>query len=219
MQKSTVTDIEDIAELCSFYEGFSAKQDKFSMPKGIYTLDDLRIFGKKNQMCPYFLARHFLLQANVIVYNYSYMLDPKISNLVSKELQSECIVVFDECHNIDNACIEAFSMNLNRKTLELASSNIKKLEELVKQENMSNTARLREEYQRLIKGLFNDDEQNNNGKSSKKLVISEKELMAHPLLGEDVLKQAIPGSIRKAEHFLSFLRRVIVCLKEKLTAD
>jgi hypothetical protein len=48
--------------------------------------------------------------------------------------------------------------------LELASSNIKKLEELVKQENMSNTARLRDEYQRLIKGLFNDDDQNaNNG--------------------------------------------------------
>lgn len=164
MQKSTLTDIEDIGELCSFYEGFTAKQDKFAMPKGIYTLDDLRTFGKKNQMCPYFLARHFLLQANVIVYNYSYMLDPKISNLVSKELQSDCVVVFDECHNIDNACIEAFSMNLNRKTLELASSNIKKLEELVKQENMSNTARLREEYQRLIKGLFNDDDQNpNNG--------------------------------------------------------
>ena len=45
MQKSTLTDIEDIGELCSFYEGFTAKQDKFAMPKGIYTLDDLRTFG------------------------------------------------------------------------------------------------------------------------------------------------------------------------------
>lgn len=71
-------------------------------------------------MCPYFLARRFLLQANVIVYNYAYLLDPKIANLVSSELQKDCIVVFDECHNIDNACIEALSMNLNRKTLELA---------------------------------------------------------------------------------------------------
>ncbi len=71
-------------------------------------------------MCPYFLARRFLLQANVIVYNYAYLLDPKIANLVSSELQKDCIVVFDECHYIDNACIEALSMNLNRKTLELA---------------------------------------------------------------------------------------------------
>ncbi len=85
-------------------------------------------------MCPYFLARNYLLQANIIVFNYSYMLDPKISNLVSKELQKDSIVVFDECHNIDNACIEAFSMNLNTKTLELASVNIKRLEDIIKQE-------------------------------------------------------------------------------------
>lgn len=56
------------------------------MPKGVFTLDDLREFGQKKGMCPYFLARHYLLQANVIVYSYSYMLDPKIANLVSKEL-------------------------------------------------------------------------------------------------------------------------------------
>ena len=104
-------------------------------------------------MCPYFLARHFLLQANVIVFNYSYMLDPKISNLVSKELQKDCIVVFDECHNIDNACIEAFSLNINRKTLDLASNNLRKLEDRVKEEKKSNTRKLQDEYHRLIKGL------------------------------------------------------------------
>ena len=82
------------------------------------------------------------------------MLDPKISNLVSAELQRDCIVVFDECHNIDNACIEAFSMNLNRKTLELASSNIKQLEDKVRDEKVSNTRRLHEEYTKLVKGIF-----------------------------------------------------------------
>ena len=142
MKKEPVVDIEDLGELCSFYEGFMGRSEAFQMPKGIYTLDDLRDFGVKQKMCPYFLARHFLLQANVIVYNYSYMLDPKISNLVTKELQKDCIVVFDECHNIDNVCIEAFSLNINRKTLELASANIKKLEDLVKEETRTNTRRL-----------------------------------------------------------------------------
>lgn len=74
------------------------------------------------------------MKANIIVYNYAYMLDPKISNLVSKELQRDCIVVFDECHNIDNACIEAFSLSINRKTLELASTNLTKLEAMIKEE-------------------------------------------------------------------------------------
>ena len=67
-------------------------------------------------------------------------------------------MVFDECHNIDNVCIEAFSLNVNRKTLELASANIKKLEELVKEEKLSNTRRLQEEYHRLVQGLFNSND-------------------------------------------------------------
>jgi DNA excision repair protein ERCC-2 len=144
----------------------------------------LKKFGKKQGMCPYYLARHYLIQSNVIVYNYSYMLDPKISNLVSAELQRDCIVVFDECHNIDNACIEAFSMNLNRKTLELASSNIKQLEDKVKDEKVSNTRRLHEEYTKLVKGIFRlqGDEQAQATMKSKNLIVSEKDLMAHPLL-------------------------------------
>ena len=44
---------------------------------------------------------------NVIIYSYHYLLDPKISERVSKELSKDCIVVFDEAHNIDNvsACL------------------------------------------------------------------------------------------------------------------
>ncbi len=44
----------------------------------MYTLEDLRIFGRKQGWCPYFLARHMLAFANVVVYNYQYMLDPKV---------------------------------------------------------------------------------------------------------------------------------------------
>ena len=32
--------------------------------------------------------------------------DLQVSNMVSRELEKECIVVFDEAHNIDNVCIE-----------------------------------------------------------------------------------------------------------------
>ena len=77
--------------------------------------------------CPYFLARHMLAYANVIVYNYQYMLDPKVSGLVSRELERECIVVFDEAHNIDNVCIEALSVNLRRHTLDSAARSVAKL--------------------------------------------------------------------------------------------
>ena len=47
---------------------------------GVYTLHDLRTICRKSDKhwCPYFLARHMMAFANVIVYNYQYMLDPKV---------------------------------------------------------------------------------------------------------------------------------------------
>lgn len=50
-------------------------------PTGVYTLADLREFGRKRGWCPYFLARHLMAFANVVVYNYQYMIDPKVSQV------------------------------------------------------------------------------------------------------------------------------------------
>ena len=86
-------------------------------------------------ICPYFLARRFLLKADVIVYNYSYMIDPKIANVVSSELQKDCIVVFDECHNIDNVCIEAFSLSIDDHVLRMATHNIQRLDRKIQEQN------------------------------------------------------------------------------------
>ena len=41
----------------------------------------MRGWGRKKKWCPYFLARHMITIANVVVYNYQYMLDPKVQQL------------------------------------------------------------------------------------------------------------------------------------------
>ena len=49
------------------------------------------------------MIKYYFLQithANIVVYSYSYLLDPKIADLVSKELTKSSVVVFDEAHNI-----------------------------------------------------------------------------------------------------------------------
>ena len=87
---------------------------------------DLKQFGSQRGWCPYFLARyavslsflysHFhpdslppfpspslssqVEHANVVVFNYSYLLDPKIAETVSKTFTKKSVVVFDEAHNI-----------------------------------------------------------------------------------------------------------------------
>lgn len=46
------------------------------------------------------------------------------------------------------------------------------------------------------------------------MVRTEHEMLQHPILQKDVLKEAIPGNIRKADHFLPVLRKLIVYFKK-----
>lgn len=117
--------------LCEFYESFdraAAAGDLASlMPPGVYTLADLRALGRQRRVCPYFLARQMVKYANVVVYSYQYLLDPKVASIVSREMQKECVVVFDEAHNIDNVCIEALSVSIRKQTLEGAERNLRRI--------------------------------------------------------------------------------------------
>lgn len=92
-------------ELCNYFEELDRCANNLDIPFGVYTLDELKAYAASKGWCPYFLTRHFVNRANIIVFNYQYMLDPKVSNLVSRELEKEAIIVFDEAHNIDNVCI------------------------------------------------------------------------------------------------------------------
>ncbi len=70
------------------------------------------------------------------------MIDPKIANIVSADIQKDSIIIFDECHNIDNVCIESLSMFINNRTLDQANQSIKKLENQLREENRENSDRL-----------------------------------------------------------------------------
>ena len=47
-----------------------------------------------------FPPSHQITYANVVVYSYHYLLDPKIAEVVSRDLPKQTCVVFDEAHNI-----------------------------------------------------------------------------------------------------------------------
>ena len=67
--------------LCSFYEGYERQGTDAGVPPGVYDLEDLKALGRRRGWCPYFLTRHVIHYADVVVFNYQYMLDPKISGI------------------------------------------------------------------------------------------------------------------------------------------
>ena len=68
---------DESVKLCDFYESFDKDGREATLPMGIYDLDDLKEYGRLKGWCPYFMARQAILQANVVVYSYHYLLDPK----------------------------------------------------------------------------------------------------------------------------------------------
>lgn len=219
-------------EVCDFYETFEREcaQKSRLLESGIYTIEDLKEIGLKNggSWCPYFAARRLIQSADVVVLSYHYVLDPKVSvasqlgggTIFDHQFQggkggqqsvaSEAsIIVFDEAHNIDDVCVEAMSVKMDRLRLEQSTAKIHKLKEEVDRVRQVDKQRLVEEYQRLVQGL----------KEAGQLDETQAAQIGSPVLPDDVVEEAVPGNIRRAEHFLSLMKRVTVYLKTYLRVD
>ena len=196
---------EPDVETCIYHDNLDLLESHNLLPSGVYTLDDLLRYGELHKQCPYFTARRMMTFCNVIIYSYHYLLDPKIAERVSKELSKDCIVVFDEAHNIDNVCIESLSIDIYDESLRKASKGAQSLERRIEEMKKSDSTKLQKEYENLVQGLRQADADR-----------EEEAFMSNPVLPDDLLKEAVPGNIRRAEHFVAFLKRFIEYLKTRM---
>lgn len=60
-------------ETCQYYDNFQAAGEATSLPSGIYDLEELKEWGKGKGWCPYYLTRQAINHANILVFNYQYM--------------------------------------------------------------------------------------------------------------------------------------------------
>lgn len=200
-----MTQKADELGLCSFHEKLYEFDQHDLIPAGVYSFESLTKYCKEQGTCPYFTVRRMISFCNVVIYSYHYLLDPKIAERVSKELSKDSIVIFDEAHNIDNVCIESLSLYLTDDTLKRAGRGAHKLADAVDEMKAQDNEKLRNEYEKLVEGLRQNE-----------IARDEELFMANPVLPQDLLDEAIPGNIRKAEHFISFLRRFVEYLKTRM---
>mgnify|MGYP005990797409 CR=1 FL=1 len=230
-------------QTCDFFETYDTAASDADL-SGIYNIHDLKALGKQRGWCPYFMARHVISFANVVVYNYQYMLDPKIATLVSRELEDKSIVVFDEAHNIDNVCIESMSVTLDRRLLDASSRNLNRLNTHIKRMKEADARRLQDEYQRLLTGLQDGGAgAHAHARSSSSsggggvaaaggggssaphaagaagrgtAIRGGEERLSSTALPQDILAEAIPGNIRNAELFVRFMKYVVRWLQQRI---
>ncbi|CAK7564370.1 MAG: TFIIH/NER complex ATP-dependent 5'-3' DNA helicase subunit [Sporothrix epigloea] len=195
----------DDVDVCIYHDNLDKLEPHSLVPNGVWTLDGLLRYGEEKKQCPYFTSRRMMQFCNVIIYSYHYLLDPKIAERVSKELSKDCIVVFDEAHNIDNVCIESLSTDITEDSLRKATRGAQNLEKKINEMRETDQKQLENEYQKLVQGLREADEAR-----------QEDAFMTNPTLPEDLLSEAVPGNIRRAEHFVAFLKRFIEYLKTRM---
>jgi DNA excision repair protein ERCC-2 len=198
---------------CSFFEDFmqggttseasEVKKTKMAanalnVPPGVYTLEDMQELGKRLNWCPYFMARHCIELSDIVVYNFQYLLDPRVSKLVSASLTRDCIVVMDESHNVDDVCIESLSVNFSRASIDTCLDRLGSLSRRVEKVKRSNVAALTKEYEALVAGLQGDPVEMSS------------------VLTEEVKAQAVPGAIRNAQHFIQLLTQLVVYIKQRM---
>lgn len=191
--------------LCDYHEELGKLEPGHLVPPGVWTIEEVKEYGRERGVCPYFAIRRMMPFCDIIIYSFHYLLDPKVADQVSKEMSKDAIVVFDEAHNIDNVCIESLSIDLTRPTLDNAYRCINQLAEKVDEVKKADSSKLQDEYTRLVEGL----QQQSDDREAETF-------LANPVLPTDLLQEAVPGNIRRAEHFLAFLRRFVEYLKTRM---
>eukprot|EP01064_Diplonema_japonicum_P026252 TRINITY_DN37668_c0_g1_i1.p1 TRINITY_DN37668_c0_g1~~TRINITY_DN37668_c0_g1_i1.p1 ORF type:complete len:783 (+),score=134.66 TRINITY_DN37668_c0_g1_i1:32-2350(+) len=188
-------DIEDIkGPRCQYFDQATADAAASNpLPKGVYTLDNLTSHGSLKGHCPYWLARWALEYSDVVVMSYPYIIDAKVAEHITESFPASSVVMFDEAHNIDNICMESLSFTVTKGSVRRARDQIKNLQRVVKRARQRSTTLLDHEYSNLVKDNLNAGEGTNNSAAL----------------------EPVPGNMRKAEHFVGMLKRLVEFFTER----
>ncbi|KAJ3391593.1 Fanconi anemia group J protein [Lobulomyces angularis] len=123
---------EHCAELCKLNKCTykSGVKSLLSHPRfadgKIWDIEDINLQGKASKGCPYFTAREIAKTADIIFCPYNYITEPTIRESLGIDLTNN-IVIFDEAHNIEDACISAASTTFSEQQLSEGILDLKNL--------------------------------------------------------------------------------------------
>lgn len=154
---------------CEFYLN-TRKKSRQPTPEAAKMADELRVIGpmhvqdlveecKKPKLCPYELASVMAKEAKVIIADYNYIINPNVRDSflgrIERKLE-ECIIIFDEGHNLPARARELLTAKLSTYMLEMAMKEAGKFEY---HGALAKLRAIRETFEELGSGLdFNKEE-------------------------------------------------------------
>ena len=179
---------------------------ELQLSPGVNSLDTVAEAGARLGLGATCLAMRLVKLADILVCNYHHVLDAKVSQLLfddapasSSQAKSRPIVIFDEAHNLDHACIECLSCNFRLPTLNSCRDRLRDLSRIVRQQpSLETLATTRARSIGAIGGY------------------REAELFGAPptMLGDP--NRSFPGNLRRPASFVWYMQRVVEYLHSKL---
>ena len=121
-----------------------AGDDEPLLQPGVNSLDAVTEVGARRHWGATCLAMRLVADADVVVCNYNHLLDPKVSQLLldavsplgsgpDASASRAGVLIFDEAHNLDHACVEVLSLNFRLPTLARCRTALERLDHAVRQ--------------------------------------------------------------------------------------
>mmetsp|Transcript_15446 Transcript_15446/g.27960 ORF Transcript_15446/g.27960 Transcript_15446/m.27960 type:complete len:704 (-) Transcript_15446:3656-5767(-) len=196
---------QERACMCPFYAKFRETSKALKLPQGIYTIADVKQFCEVAGLCPYFVQKNFLGAASFVMCTYQYVLNPKLSPGFLEAVPAESLIVFDDATMIDKNCIDMRSISLTQENLHQAFTCMKQLKDIF--------------HDARSQSDDIDQEDLNSRDLPLSLRLQEKprdDLLMNPIVPDDIMDDTVPGNLRRGEHFLIFVKRVLVFFRKQL---
>jgi len=101
---------------CQFYKNTVGKRASKKVDWQVRDIEDLHKVGQEHTLCPYYLQKARVAEADVIFMPYNYILDSNIRNQFTINFE-ESVIIFDEAHNIERVCEEISSFEISVSAL------------------------------------------------------------------------------------------------------
>jgi DNA excision repair protein ERCC-2 len=117
---------------CQYIQGYTHRSRKgvkeLIKKTDTYNMENITETAMRHTLCPFELSLDIALQCDLIICDYNYVFDPRISlkRFFQQKTREDCLLLVDEAHNLFDRAREMYSASINKKEILDMARQVKK---------------------------------------------------------------------------------------------
>lgn len=117
---------------CLYIQGYAHRSKKavkeLIKKTDAYNMDNITKTAMKHSLCPFELSLDIALQCDLIICDYNYVFDPRVSleRFFYQKTREDCLILVDEAHNLFDRTREMYSASISKKEILDMARQVKK---------------------------------------------------------------------------------------------